>query len=505
MIKKYKIVAWILFILSAISYAGLTYIVLENKLLPPRYRLAFISILLILNLIVFLLITIFDRKKGVLIGSSIFLVFLIIVQAAAFLYIDKALSTADDIGNTEDDHVFTFSIIVKEDSPFLGISDIEGKEVSAALERDGEHIDQFLGDFKEQFGFNVDLKDDGTYIHMAKDLLDDDIEVMLLNETYRDMIEEQFDDFSSQTRVLQPIEIKVDKETQETQEIAMEDSFTVYISGIDQSGSLSSMGRSDVNIIANINPNTKKILLTTTSRDAYVPIAGRGNDQNDKLTHSGIYGIDSSIETLENLYNIDIDYYARVNFTSLINMVDALGGVTIDSPVTFTSSVSGHYFEKGKNYVNGEEALAFSRERYKMPNGDVDRGRNQMQVITAMIEKALSPAILVRYNSVLDVLLDSVQTNMPTSKMIEIINGQIDHGGIWDMETQEVKGREAYGLPSYAMPGYDLYMYDLDEDSVNEVSRHMKEVLNEEPVDANLKKDLPSGKVFYALCHICLY
>ena len=195
--------------------------------------------------------------------------------------------------------------------------------------------------------------------------------------------------------------------------------------------------RSDVNIIATINPTTKQVLLTTTPRDYYIPFPNTGG-QKDKLTHAGNYGVDISIGALEDLYDIDMDYYVRVNFTTLINLVDALGGIEAYSEYSFNAG--GYSFQKGMNSMDGEKALAFSRERYSFSGGDMQRGKNQMEVIKGIINKGLSPAIIVNYSSVMDSIAGSFETNMSNSEISNLIKMQIAEMSPWDIISNNVIG-----------------------------------------------------------------
>ena len=201
---------------------------------------------------------------------------------------------------------------------------------------------------------------------------------------------------------------------------SIQDPFSVYISGIDVYGEIEQTSRSDVNIIATVNPKTHQILLVTTPRDYYVPIPGISRGQEDKLTHAGNYGVDVSMATLEELYQVKIPFFARINFTSLIDIVDHLGGVDVYSEYEFrTSRNSEHVMDvqKGLNHFNGEEALAFSRERENVPGGDNQRGKNQQAVITAMIKKMISPQMLMKANSIIDDVSGNVETNMSQEQM----------------------------------------------------------------------------------------
>ena len=211
----------------------------------------------------------------------------------------------------------------------------------------------------------------------------------------------------------------------------------MLISGIDVKGDISQASRSDVNIIVTINPKTKKILMTTTPRDYYVEIPEVSNGMKDKLTHAGIYGEDASIRTLENLYNIDISYYVRVNFTTLIDVVDAIDGVDVWSDYEFDCYTDHKvHIDKGWNHLNGRQALAFCRERYSFPDGDNQRGKDQEAVLKAIIEKVTSPALIVNASGLIDSMRGSYQTDLPESKIAELINQQLSEGTDWTIIRQ---------------------------------------------------------------------
>ena len=220
-----------------------------------------------------------------------------------------------------------------------------------------------------------------------------------------------------------------------------------------------------------------KILLSTTPRDYYVTIPGVSGEQRDKLTHAGIYGVDVSMATLENLYGIDISYYARVNFTSLIKIVDALGGVEVQSEYAF--SAGGYSFQEGTNYLNGEQALAFSRERYSFSGGDNQRGKNQEAVLTGILQKAMSPAILTNASALITSVSDSVETNMTRQEMAKFINMQLSDGASWTIESTAAVGT-GDNQACYSSGSQLLYVMWPDEASVSEISTKMQQVLSGE-------------------------
>lgn len=294
-----------------------------------------------------------------------------------------------------------------------------------------------IKDIESSVGREINLQEYDTVVEEAEALLAGKVEAAIYNEAFTGIIEESIEDYSEQVRILYQYGIDTEIEQEETN---IEEPFNVYISGIDVSGPITTNSRSDVNIIMTVNPNTKQILLTTTPRDYYVTIPNISGESRDKLTHAGIYGVDASMATLENIYGIDISYYARVNFTSLIKIVDALGGVDVNSEYAFTTTHGKYQIQQGINHMDGETALGFSRERYSFEDGDNQRGKNQEAVLTAILKKAMSPAILMNASQIIDTVGDSVETNMTQDEMAKFINMQLSDGADWTIESQAATG-----------------------------------------------------------------
>jgi LCP family protein required for cell wall assembly len=297
------------------------------------------------------------------------------------------------------------------------------------------------------------------------------VDAILLNKAYLDIIEEMEGYEDIMTRIREATLLVAEKEV----EVKLEDTvdpddtaetnttcFTVFISGIDTYGATSTKSRSDVNIIATVNTETHQILLVSTPRDYFVPLS-ISNGKEDKLTHAGIYGIQVSMDTLEMLYDTNIDYYFRVNFTGFQNIIDALGGITVESEYTFTS-MGGYSFVKGENTMNGEEALAFARERYAFSDGDNQRGKDQMAVIKGVLKKAMSPELLLKYTSILDAVDGSFETSMSYDLLSTLVRNQLDDGSSWDVITYSATGTGSKAVP-YSM-SQTAYVMIPNEDSV---------------------------------------
>ena len=249
----------------------------------------------------------------------------------------------------------------------------------------------------------------------------------------------------------------------------------IHISGSDtRESTLPSRSRSDVNILASINTETRQVLLISTPRDYYVPLS-ISNGVPDKLTHAGIYGVQVSMDTLSMLYEVPVDYYFRVNFNGFVDIIDALGGIDVYSDYTFDSgNVSGYHFEEGWNSVNGEQALAFCRERYAFASGDRQRGRNQMAVIQGVLNKATSPAILANYTSVLDSAAGCMETNVPYDTIAEIVRDQLAGGGDWNVVSYSVDGTGDSQVP-YSMSS-SVYVMIPDTSTVDQAKSLLAQI-----------------------------
>lgn len=252
------------------------------------------------------------------------------------------------------------------------------------------------------------------------------------------------------------------------------ESFLLYLSGSDTFGDISTLSRSDVNILAAVNTRTKKLLLVATPRDFYVSFPQTG-DEKDKLAHAGIYGIDASVDALESLYGVEISYYLRMNFTGFVEVIDALGGVSVYSDREFTVENIRTY-QEGYNQLTGIEALAFARERMSFPEGDFQRAKNQMEVIRAVVEKAASPALLENLSGVLDAVEGNFETNLPRSQILTLAPAL---SGDWDIATYTTSGQSDY-RETYSMPGAELYVILPDQTSVEEAGEQIKQVLSRE-------------------------
>lgn len=259
--------------------------------------------------------------------------------------------------------------------------------------------------------------------------------------------------------------------------------FVVYLSGVDTRGDLTDKARSDVNIIAAVNPVTKQVVLINTPRDYYVDLAG--TNSKDKLTHAGLYGVQTSMDTLGNLYGVDVQHYIRINFAGFINIIDALGGVDVYSDQAFTSVGSPGYYDpttfvEGWNHLDGKAALAFARERHAFKTGDVQRGINQMKVIDAMLNKIKSPALLMGFAKILDAVSDSFVTSLSQNQISTLVRMQLSDFAEWNIERYTVTGTSGSSTKCYSAKGQKLYVMKPDEASVAKAKEMIAAVLGGE-------------------------
>ena len=259
--------------------------------------------------------------------------------------------------------------------------------------------------------------------------------------------------------------------------------FVIYLSGVDTRGELTENARSDVNILAAVNPVTKRVVLINTPRDYYVDLAGTSDK--DKLTHAGLYGVETSMETLGNLYGVNVDHYIRINFAGFISIIDALGGVDVYSDQAFTSVGSPGYYDpttfvEGWNHLDGKAALAFARERHAFASGDIQRGINQMKVIDAMLNKIKSPALLMGFSKIMDAASDCFVTDFSQDQISALVRMQLSDFANWDIQSYTVTGSSGTSTQCYSAKGQKLYVMKPDEASVSKAKEMIAAVLGGE-------------------------
>lgn len=467
----FKIISWLLIISAVSATAFLTYF----EVLPIMY----LSIFIIgVGLLVFLLFKLLNNKrlkKMIKIFISIPSILLILIFTMICFYSYGTIdffSNIFDIGIRHD----SYSVYVLNDSKYetiedlenkiIGVADIEDEGTKKAIDKVSNKIEYNMAEF-ENIGESVDS------------IKNEEVDAIIALDSNIDILKEDSDDYDN-LKSIYTFTITTKVKTISSKKDVSKENFVLYISGIDTNGKVAAKARSDVNILVAVNPKDKKILMLNTPRDYYVELGSK--KAKDKLTHAGVYGIEESVGTLEKLYDINVDYYARLNFTTFINIVEELDGITVDVPVKFCEQTSSRTsskricLKKGKQTLNGEQALALSRTRHTIAGGDRGRIQNQMLVLEAIIDKALSPTILVKYNSLLNSVGDSVVTNIDQKSITKLIKNQIKDASSWDIESFSVDGTDS-SKPTYSTGSAKAYVMLPKEDTVLEAKKKLDKIL----------------------------
>lgn len=482
--KKDKLIGNI--VIGITTLISILFIILITilKFIPLKYY-----ILIFLLIIIFNLILIFLIKKGKKIVRIISLIISIIMSLILIIISSNVMKTNNVLENMLINYkVHNYSVIVLKDSNYEKIEELENKLVGY-YDNKIDESQVILDKLKEKIEVVPNKYDDID--KTTSGLFNEEVDMIVLEDSYIKMLDEE-SDFSDKTKVIYKFKIKIKVNDISKDIDVTKDSFNIYLSGIDTYGEVSSVSRSDVNIIATVNPKTHQILLTSIPRDTYVKLPDT-TGYKDKLTHAGLYGIDKSISTIEEFLDIDINYYFKVNFTSVIDIVNTLGGVNVYSDYSFTS-MDGYNYKKGYNNVNGEQALSFVRERKAFLEGDIQRGKNQQALIEALVRKCISPSIITKYSSLLDSINGKFATNMKVNRIMELVNMQLDGNYDWTVTSTHING-EGSSEYTYSYSGQKLYVMIPDTDSVNEVKNLIDDVMNGRKLDSSYTEEQPGGYV----------
>ena len=447
----------------------LLFLIFRHNILAFRYLNIISAVLVLLAALVGLLLIVYKKAEKF---TVFFLTLAILVSSFSLYALQQFVGFTNHINSTSNYSEYSISVVVLKDSEIDNVTQLD--TVTGPTETDNDNIQKLLADIKTSQSKDLTVENATSYLAAYKSLLSGETKAIVLNSVFENIIEAEYPDYASKIKKIYTKNLI--KEVA-APKVSKNKAFNIYVSGIDTYGPISSVSRSDVNILMTVNRDTKKILLTTTPRDSYVPIADGGNNQKDKLTHAGIYGVDSSIHTLENLYGVDINYYVRLNFTSFLKLIDLLGGIDVYNDQEFTAHTNGKYYPIGNVHLDSEQALGFVRERYSLADGDRDRGRNQQKVIVAIIQKLTSTEALKNYDNIIQGLQDSLQTNMPLETMMDLVNTQLESGGNYKVNSQDLKGTGRMDLPSYAMPDSNLYMMEIDDSSLAVVKAAINDVM----------------------------
>ena len=441
---------------------------------PGMYVLGMLgAIALIMLLIIILLNSRKPKTKKRKIGAVLAVMLIAALGVGSFyMYSTYNLFTTITAASkqTEDFHV-----IVLAEGSYAELADIKGEKVYVTTAK-SKTIQEAKGKLMTEA--DISYEEAENYLEAGHMLIKEDGKtednIIFLNNPCYEILCEEIDGFKKGTKIIHTITVEVETGDFAKRVDVTKDPFNVYISGIDTSGTIGKVARSDVNMIMSVNPETKQILLTSIPRDMYLPLHTYG--ANDKLTHSGIYGIQETTATVEDWLGIDINYYLRVNFTTLTDIVDAIGGIDVESTYNFSSSVSDYSYTAGTNHLSGEAALYFARERKSLPGGDNERIKNQQRVLTAIIDKMTSSTVLLtKYTQLLGAVGDKMQTSMSEDDISAIVKMQLKDMSGWNIESNSIKGKGAM-METYSMPGRKLSSVIPDEESVVEAQKKINYV-----------------------------
>jgi len=474
----------LLLIQMIVSVVFLAYVYIL-KMLPIKYYLILVVIMILLLFIATLFMKSGWKKKKRegkyfrLIVSKLTCLLLSILIAFITVMIARGNSFINNITSS-----FTqtrvISVYVLKDSEYTSLEDLKGVKFGIQTDKDNSTIMSAMAQIEKEMDSDIETKDFGDYAKLGDAIINGDIEAIVADQAYMALLEANHEGIDERLRSVYKIETqeKIKAVTEETD--ITSNPFIVYVTGIDTYGSVSTISRTDVNLLVCVNPNKRQILMVSIPRDTLVTLHSKG--KKDKLTHSAMYGIDETITTIEDYLDLNINYYAKTNFSGITNIIDALGGVSIDSPYEFTTMHGNYQIIKGVNEMDGDKALCFVRERYALPNGDFDRGRNQQRLLQAMIKKALSPKIITNYSNILSAVEGCFETNMSADDIKSFINMQLDDGGSWEMLNVQVSGESYKTTKTYSMPGKNTYVMEADKKQLNKIIEVINKLENDEKI-----------------------
>lgn len=437
--------------------------------LPIEYFLVLSALIVIIDLINIKLLLVKSKIQNAL--GIFFSLILIIFMTIGITYELNTIDFLKQFGfnsyNTEN-----YNLVVLKDNNIKELNDLDNKLIGHLDTNEHEGLNEVTKKLKNKINYENLILDDIT--SLLDNLLNEDVQAIILEDAQLSIIEEENKEIYEKIEVIYNIEVEIEIPKIGKSVDVTKDAFNILISGIDTYGSITKVSRSDVNILITVNPNTKTILLVTIPRDYYILLPEF--NEYDKLTHAGIYGIETSVDAVEELLDTNINYYVKVNFTSLIDIVDALDGITINSNYEFTSQ-DGYYFKKGENYLDGLKALSFARERKAFALGDRVRGENQEIILEALINKAMNPNIITKYTELLDALKDKFITNITDEEITKFIKKQIQENSKWNIETISLNGSDAFET-TYTYKNTKLYVMEPNGESVLSAQEKIKKILN---------------------------
>lgn len=464
-----RIILSIQFVTSVV-FIGIAYIL---KILPMKYFTAIVIILSViwLSLMVLMQAKTRDKRKtngGIRLAvSKLVSIIVSIALLVGSSYMIRGHNFIDMISNAfqQTRHISVYVLI---DSPIENIEDLKEASIGISYKEDSTYVSKGVLELEKEMDSTARLMEIEGYTALADALYNQEVDSIIADEAYISLLNANNEHFEVETRKIATYSFVEEISSVTTDTDVTKNPFTVFVTGIDTYGDVSTVARSDVNLVVVVNPLEKQILMVSIPRDTQVTLASY--NAMDKLTHSSMYGINETILTLENFLDIDLNYYAKTNFTGIIEIIDQLGGITIDSPYEDFRTLHGNYLiTKGINEMDGDKALCFVRERFALPNGDLDRGHNQQLLLAAMLEKAMTSRIITNYNSILSAVEGSFETDMSGNSIRSLINMQLNDMTSWEMFNAQVTGSFVRSTQTYSMYGQNVDTMEPNTRVLNEI------------------------------------
>lgn len=467
-INMFSVVIGVLYLIIYILFVAL---VIKLDTIPNKYLMFLIGVSILISVLILLVLFIKKIKRRIKIIFNIITILLIGIYCFGIYYLSSTIDFVENINKNKNEYE-EYYVVVNKKSNFNNLKDIKGELIYVLKSNDEKYVNAQTKLYKK---INISYKEAKSIDEIFKKLNESNI-ILISSNTYSMLTEKDYN-IGEFSKIIYVIKIKTKKNEITKGVNVCNTPFNIYISGIDTSGNISKVARSDVNMVATVNPITHEILLTSIPRDYYVKL--HSNGAYDKLTHTGVYGINESIFTIEDLLKIDINYYVRVNFTTVIDLVDVIGGVTVNSDYSFTTHGMGkkYSFVKGNNDLNGQQALAFARERKSFKDGDRQRIKNQQIVLTAILNKIMkSNMILSKYTNILNTLEGSFDTNINPNDFKSIVKLQINDMPNWNIQKNSLSGNDSKAY-TYTYGNQLLYVMKQNNESVQDAMEKINTIL----------------------------
>ncbi|MGX8851857.1 LCP family glycopolymer transferase [Amedibacillus sp. YH-ame10] len=457
--------------------------ILIFDILPIKYLIPLIIILLLIaSGLMYIQLKRRMARATMLLGRVIILILSVILCFVNF-YIFKTNNGLNRIANNK--NMITISVVVNKDSKASDLKDLAKSDFGRSQSGTQQYIVKALADVQYETGKDIVPKSEKSIQTLVQNLYDGKIDAIILEENMRSLFTDAVSDFTDNTKVVWTKSYEKEEEENEKSVAVTEEPFNVYISGIDTYGTVDTSGRSDVNMIVTVNPKTNQVLMTNIPRDYYIPQSCQANES-DKLTHTGIFGVDCTVSSVENYFDVPINYYLKVNYSGVTNILTAIGDIEVDNPIEFTGGEGNYHFAVGKLKLNAQQALSYARERQSFLSSDAIRIQNQSRVLAGVINKVTSPSIIVRYAGLIDALSDSFQTNMGRNEINALVKMQISDMPSWTISTIAVTGEDAEKFS--AANGFNSFVLDPNVKSVKEAKKIIDMVTKGEDITAAIKK-----------------